>query len=636
MTTYYVDFLSGSDSNNGLSKTTPWKHHPWDTSATGSALSCVLVPGDEIYIALGAVSYNSYLNCNDAGTIDNPIVTLTDPDWGYSDETPFFCGGVLGSSLTWGGSEGAWTVAIGTQPNLIVRAGLRLVQGTDFSYSTGVLTINSTDMPGSDTIIGSKSNVVLQSAANHQFHGVGFEIANGASGSLVFTNGIPGGYYEHCKMRFTNAYGVYSYNSAGLSLIDCDVENFTSVAQDLVYFVGASGSNIIDGGSYRNSGGKLIYMKAGAEIVVKNAELSAASSGIINDPAYRAIMKIEDCSIHGITASFGYGVRYLNAGSGGWVKRTYVDGCLRGLSVEGTDGCLFEDNLFQNNPIFGAQLLDSDNNSVKRNQSKDNWNGRFYGQTSPAPSGYGIIISGSSEGNRVFSNTVTGNYLGISLACSSGGGNNIVALNDVRRNIVNDIDTQNTGTTAKDVITHNFVLHSPAELNTPAFTGHGISAQIAAKRVMIACNNVVVDIPDATTEADNCQGICVADTYTDIVVDYNNVFVKSAYGMAYKYKTTNLKTLAEWLSAISADAAITSIGGGTGSQNDISEDPVSINESRISNNSPCVDTGTWITGVNDTGEADIWGKYLHRLPNIGADQGAGSPGSIQIVFEVES
>jgi len=40
---------------------------------------------------------------------------------------------------------------------------------------------------------------------------------------------------------------------------------------------------------------------------------------------------------------------------------------------------------------------------------------------------------------------------------------------------------------------------------------------------------------------------------------------------------------------------------------------------------PLIGIGTWITGVNEEGQADLWGKYVHRLPNIGADQGAGAP-----------
>ncbi|RPJ37660.1 MAG: hypothetical protein EHM35_06190, partial [Planctomycetaceae bacterium] len=36
----YIDFESGYDANDGLSKQTPWKHHPWDPDATGQAKAC--------------------------------------------------------------------------------------------------------------------------------------------------------------------------------------------------------------------------------------------------------------------------------------------------------------------------------------------------------------------------------------------------------------------------------------------------------------------------------------------------------------------------------------------------------------------------------------------------------------------
>ena len=35
----YVDFESGNDANDGLSKQTPRKHHPWDPNAVGVAAS---------------------------------------------------------------------------------------------------------------------------------------------------------------------------------------------------------------------------------------------------------------------------------------------------------------------------------------------------------------------------------------------------------------------------------------------------------------------------------------------------------------------------------------------------------------------------------------------------------------------
>ena len=36
----YIDFESGNDANDGLSKQTPWKHHPWDPNAGGKATAC--------------------------------------------------------------------------------------------------------------------------------------------------------------------------------------------------------------------------------------------------------------------------------------------------------------------------------------------------------------------------------------------------------------------------------------------------------------------------------------------------------------------------------------------------------------------------------------------------------------------
>ncbi|MFW5762509.1 MAG: hypothetical protein ACOCXH_16160, partial [Cyclobacteriaceae bacterium] len=33
----YIDYENGSDENDGQSKDSPWKRHPWDTRATGKA-----------------------------------------------------------------------------------------------------------------------------------------------------------------------------------------------------------------------------------------------------------------------------------------------------------------------------------------------------------------------------------------------------------------------------------------------------------------------------------------------------------------------------------------------------------------------------------------------------------------------
>ncbi|OHA18912.1 MAG: hypothetical protein A2836_00800 [Candidatus Taylorbacteria bacterium RIFCSPHIGHO2_01_FULL_45_63] len=69
--TYYVDYVGGSDSNIGTSPSTPWKHAPGDTRATGAAGSKALLAGDTV-IFKGGVKYfvavGSQINLNWNGT----------------------------------------------------------------------------------------------------------------------------------------------------------------------------------------------------------------------------------------------------------------------------------------------------------------------------------------------------------------------------------------------------------------------------------------------------------------------------------------------------------------------------------------------------------------------------------------
>lgn len=50
--------------------------------------------------------------------------------------------------------------------------------------------------------------------------------------------------------------------------------------------------------------------------------------------------------------------------------------------------------------------------------------------------------------------------------------------------------------------------------------------------------------------------------------------------------------------------------------------------------SPCINKGLFITDVNTLGESDKNGFYIYNLPNIGLDQGAGTPGSDIIKFNI--
>lgn len=71
--TYYVDYSSGSDANGGTSTSTPWKHCPGDSRATGNAAGKALSAGDTV-IFKGGVSYTGTVSINWSGGSGNPII----------------------------------------------------------------------------------------------------------------------------------------------------------------------------------------------------------------------------------------------------------------------------------------------------------------------------------------------------------------------------------------------------------------------------------------------------------------------------------------------------------------------------------------------------------------------------------
>ncbi|MDP3899712.1 MAG: LamG-like jellyroll fold domain-containing protein [bacterium] len=98
-TTYYIDFDSGSDSNNGTSQATAWKHAPGDPSATGNAASTRLQPGATVLFK-GGVSYKGRINLDgryNYGSASEPVVLKGD-GWGSEQA---IIDGSTGFGATW-------------------------------------------------------------------------------------------------------------------------------------------------------------------------------------------------------------------------------------------------------------------------------------------------------------------------------------------------------------------------------------------------------------------------------------------------------------------------------------------------------------------------------------------------------
>lgn len=94
---YFIDYIGGSDSNNGMSESTPWQHAPTMANATGAAAGHTPAAG-EGWIFKGGVTvdYRAWpMNVPWNGTSAAPDYIGPDPGWytGSSWSRPIFNGG---------------------------------------------------------------------------------------------------------------------------------------------------------------------------------------------------------------------------------------------------------------------------------------------------------------------------------------------------------------------------------------------------------------------------------------------------------------------------------------------------------------------------------------------------------------
>ena len=78
----YIDFIGGRDDSDGAGKGSAWKHHPWDSAATGRAAAC---RGVHTYVFKRGVIYRGSLVARESGKPGDPIRLTSDPTWGEGE-----------------------------------------------------------------------------------------------------------------------------------------------------------------------------------------------------------------------------------------------------------------------------------------------------------------------------------------------------------------------------------------------------------------------------------------------------------------------------------------------------------------------------------------------------------------------
>ncbi len=96
----YIDFENGNDNSDGMSKDTPWKHHPWDKNAGEIAAKA---SGAITYVFKQGVVYRGILVAKESGAPGNPIRLTRDPSWGQGEAA------IYGSRQITGGWKRATT-----------------------------------------------------------------------------------------------------------------------------------------------------------------------------------------------------------------------------------------------------------------------------------------------------------------------------------------------------------------------------------------------------------------------------------------------------------------------------------------------------------------------------------------------
>lgn len=289
------------------------------------------------------------------------------------------------------------------------------------------------------------------------------------------------------------------------------------------------------------------------------------------------------------------------------VDNVEIYGCRGGIDLIG--GGTIKNCNIHDNAQYGARITscDSDTGQIYNNTITDNgtvsesWDGIFvgnsdggtfhvYGNTVTGQIGQSSIDTSATSGDSPSTYYIYNNYVSGSNDYGIAAGDSAVADTfHIYSNVV-ESDGMTWGLVTRELGTYN-IYH-----NTVFGTGtSGLYSYQATTRTINLKNNVFVGF-------DHC--LHINETGLTIDADYN--YFHSPAECVWLDGTE--KTLAQWQAA-------------SGGANSVEANPTINADGRLVTNSPCIDAGVTITGINDSG-SDYWGNSSNRT-SIGAYWGTG-------------
>ncbi len=561
---YYIS-ASGSDSNNGLSTTTTWAHHPWDGSAGATSASTVLVSGDQVLFKSGDTFTNAYVTADEGGAT-TPIIT-----------------GSYGS-----GAKPILLAPVGANNHAILSNGKSNVTFQDLDLRGG-------DGNGAAVLMGTLSGAIIQRCSVSNDNGAGIYISTGGvSQSQILNNEI--------VTTAANATGVYINGASGITVRNNTIKN-TNASKNNTSLIGvlavtSSNQAIIDNNiiGTNNADG----FNLGVSVANSTSVQSTNNSIVTNN-------------------STSTGIYYLSADSGLITGNTILNtnpdktnlalvGILLSSSNSGTVASNTIATSSINNYLQGVKILDSDSNQIYNNIISCAWNGLEY----PDMAGVGIALMGSSETNKIYKNSLLQSQIQDSV--SSGAGGNEYYYNVLENAHVNSIDFRGQSTASSSLVYNNTVIHHPSGSG-----GHGLDIQISGKRVVFENNLVQTDLTGL-----NMQSIAIAGPFTYVFTDYN-LYHQLNGAILGSYSGLEYTDIGAWIASLTSDPLIS--GKDASSISDDPEFvSTSTRDYSLKYTSPAIDAGANIGLTSDYlgqaiyGAPDI-GAFEYQPPYIiGTDQ----------------